>query len=338
MTPEVTTVDAIAARGYTRREAAFLVLVARHSGYFLRRQFSAGIGCGRGFAAAAFVDKLLRRKDATVQTFCGPTQVLHLAPRALYESAGVPSLPSRRRRRPAGAIAARLMALDFVLDHPSLQFLATEGERLAYIDRLGIDRLWLPQQRYLGHRATAPHVRYFVESGPMAVSVTDTGAETLVTSFIDEGPQASMSLATFLTRQEGLLQQVPAWRVVFVTESSCRAVSAQHTFDRWRARSAPPTPFASSALDAFDEYGRLHQAFERQQWSTLQKSGLDRLRDLRPLFQGADWERLYGQWEQRGTDAIAAARVTRLTSSQGAFEVCVLPHRYAATRPVGGPR
>lgn len=331
--------DAIAALGYTAREADFLRLVARHGGYFVMRQFCAAIGRGHGRMTVAFARKIVRRRDATVQTFCRATQVLHLAPRMLYDAAGVGNSPHRRRQRPAAAITARLMALDYVLDHPRFQFLATDDEPLTYLDRLGVDRLWVPQQRYLGHRMTVPRLRYFVDGGPLAIARSTTGTETLVFACIDDGPHTSVGFAGFLEHYRGLLAQLPSWRVVFVTRDVQRVGAAERAFDQMQATRVPMSLCASHALETFDEYARLRQTFERKQWSALQKAGLDRLSVLRRVYVGAHWERLFGQWEERGRAALAAASAPPSgSSSRGAFEACVMRHSYAATQAVRGPR
>lgn len=341
--PETVTVlrnppDAIVALGYTPREADFLRLVARHGGYFVMRQFCAFLGRGHGQTTVALARKLIRRKDATVQTFCRATQVLHLAPRRLYEAAGVSSDPYRRRRRPATAITARLMVVDYVLDHPGLTFLATDDEALGCLDRRGVDRLWLPQQRYLGHRARLPHLRYFVDADPIAIAPCPTGVETWAFAFIDDGPHTSIRFELFVERYRALFDRLPAWRVVFVTRERHRVDAAERSFAQ--AIATPREyPYTSGPLETFEEYARLRQAFERKRWSSLQKAGLDRLSVLRRVYVGAQWERLFGQWEQRGRAALATASGPAIEpASRGAFEACVMSHSYAATPAVRGPR
>ena len=330
--------DPVVALGYTTREADFLRLVARHGGYFVMRQYCAALDRGRGYTTAAFARTLLRRKDATMHTFCRTRQVWHLAPRGLYAAAGVGADPHRRRQRPAAAITARLMALDYVLDHPQFQFLGTDDERLTSLDRLGVDRLWLPQQRYLGHRATVPRLRYFVDAGPLAIARATAGAETLVVAFIDDAPQTAVSFARFLAVYRGLFAQLSAWQVVFVTQDPARVDPATRTFDHVLA-TPMAVPYSKGALETFEEYARLRHAFERKQWSTLQKAGLDRLSVLRRMYVDAHWERLFGQWEQRGSAVLVAASAPpKHPSSTGLFEVRVVRHSYAATQAVRGPR
>lgn len=337
MTAAATALADLVRLGYTAREAAFLTTVAHHSGYFLRRQYGRAIGRGRGLAVSRFVGKLLAHRHATVHTFCRTTQVLHLAAKAVYDAAGVTVLPPCRRRRPAAAITARLMALDYVLDHPAWTFLATEDAKLAVSDGFGIDRLWVPQQRYHGHRATAATVRYFVEGGPLAIEASTPERPVLVASFVEDRDHTALSFERFLERQRPWWAQVPAWRVVFVIDDRERAAWARRTFHRVMET---PTPalFAPDAVATFGEYARLEQAFQREQWQVLQKAGLDRLRALRPQYVGTHWARLYERWQAIGDDAVEAVRGGGRAACPGTFEACVLPYDYRATRPIGDAR
>ncbi|MFN7981138.1 MAG: hypothetical protein U0Q11_04720 [Vicinamibacterales bacterium] len=338
MTDPQTPHDPVVALGYTPREADFLRLVARYGGYFVMRQYCAALGRERGSTTAAFARTLLRRKDATQHTFCRTQHVWHLAPRRLYAAAGVGADAYRRRPRPAAAITARLMALDYVLDHPQFQYLGTDDEWGTYLEGRGVDRLWWPQQRYHGHRATVPRVRYFVDAGPLAIARDPVGAERLVVAFLDDAPQTAVSFARFLAVYRGLFAQLPTWQVVFVTQDRSRLDAARRTFDRDRA-TAVAFPYDAGALEIFEEYARLRQAFDRKQWSTLQKVGLDRLSVLRRVYVDAHWERLYGQWEQRGPAVVTAASAPPThPSSTGVFDGYVVPHSYAATQAVRGPR
>ena len=92
-------------------------------------------------------------------------------------------------------------------------------------------------------------------------------------------------------------------------------------------------------LDAFAEYAELQSAFRLEQWSLLQKKGLDRLRELRSKFADECWQRLYWQWEARGAEVLqAACRPANVTWPNGDFASWVLPHPIAATQAIGASR
>ena len=65
-------VSAIAALGFTERQAAFLVLVMLHSGVCVGRQYCAFAGIVRGQKMADFFQKLVARRYAT------PLSLIHI--------------------------------------------------------------------------------------------------------------------------------------------------------------------------------------------------------------------------------------------------------------------
>jgi hypothetical protein len=79
MTLDYDPVPVLESVGYTEREAAFLYLVALHSGYFLRRQYDRFIRRGRGAIAAQFLRKAVALGHLQIIT-CGQVRfVYHLA-------------------------------------------------------------------------------------------------------------------------------------------------------------------------------------------------------------------------------------------------------------------
>ena len=68
---------------------------------------------------------------------------------------------------------------------------------------------------------------------------------------------------------------------------------------------------------------------DAKDWAALDKAALDRFRDLRLRFGGHDGDRLYGQWETRGEEAVrqAIARPPALERDRaGELETSVLAH------------
>jgi hypothetical protein len=339
MTVDHTDLEAIGALGYTPREAAFLALVARHSGYFVRRQFLQWIGSGPGQTVVDFTQKLLVRRHATLQTFCYATHVYHLSARVLYAAAAAPT--RHQRRRVALAVKPRLMALDYVLARPDLLFLTRDEERLAYCDALGIDRAWLPQRRYCGFRSAAGSTRYFVEAAPMGLLREAGAVPTLVCAYIDDGTASVSGFETHLREYRRLWVSAPQWRLVYIADAPRRLADAVTAFRRVCAEPVvPPLSAHAGALASLLDYFQLRRVYDAKRWASFDKTALDRFRDLRRRFAGHDWEVLYGQWEARGDDAIRrvlSAPVPAASLNPSAFESCVLGHSYVATSAVRRP-
>src|SRR5262245_4010726 len=127
-------VQAVADYGFTERQARFLVLVMRHGGLCVKRQYAefAGIASG-GEKSNVFFDRLVRRGFA-VAADCihNRAQVFHVHSKLLYHAMGEPD--SRYRRTiPARAAAERLIRLDAALTSPDCEWLTTRSEKLAYL-------------------------------------------------------------------------------------------------------------------------------------------------------------------------------------------------------------
>src|SRR4026207_1776407 len=131
-------VQPIAKRGFTDRQARFLVLVARHSGVCVMRQYSSFAGTVVGAEARIFFAKLERL--GFVSTYaCAHNRgrVYHLRHRAIYEAIGE---PDSRLRRPPGAARAleRLMLLDAMMANPESIWMSSSVEKVDYLSSRGI--------------------------------------------------------------------------------------------------------------------------------------------------------------------------------------------------------
>src|SRR6266545_1877422 len=130
-------VRAVVDYGFTERQARFLVLVMRHAGLCVKRQYAAFAGIANGGEKCnAFFDKLVSRGYA-IATDCihNRARLYHVHQKALYHAIGDPD--SRYRRTvPARSAAERLMRLDAALTSPDLDWLTTRSEKVAYLQTM----------------------------------------------------------------------------------------------------------------------------------------------------------------------------------------------------------
>ena len=130
-------VQAVIDFGFTERQARFVVLVMRHAGVCVPRQYAsfAGIANG-GRRCNAFFDKLVRRGYAhEIDCVHNRARLYHVHHKPLYHVIG--DVTSRYRRRVSPRLAVeRLMLLDAVLPMPDLEWLTTAAEKAAYLARL----------------------------------------------------------------------------------------------------------------------------------------------------------------------------------------------------------
>jgi len=224
--------------GYTEREAAFLVLAALHSGYFLRRQYREFLGMSPGHADATLAEKVVAKGHAQAFSSLGKTLVYHLCTRPFYNAIDEPD-NRHRRARPPFAVKVKLMALDYVLAEPGRSFLATEEEKVAFFaGKLGVPNEKLPAKVYRSRTSGSTTRRYFVDKFPISVDGVP-GRDRAVVSFcyVDEGVIATPSLETYLREYADLFRSLGSVRVVYVTTRSMGFAWVERAFRRFLDRS-----------------------------------------------------------------------------------------------------
>ena len=102
-----------------------------------------------------------------------PTSICQVHGRSLYRALRVEDDRHRRSASPELTMR-RLLSLDYVLERPEFGWLATEPEKLAYFQRLGISLAVLPHRLHRGPSADRPTRRYF----PLKFAVAGSGTTT----------------------------------------------------------------------------------------------------------------------------------------------------------------
>ncbi len=315
-------VAAIAQQGYTPREAAFLARVAVAGGYFTRQQFADALGLERGKSDARFVRRLVQRGDATMQVFCDATQVYHLTAAGLWSVvAGVPR--RQRRSRPPLAIRARLLALDLVLALPEVTFALGDPARVRVCDEAAIPRAAIPVRQYRGD-GTVPHrTRPFPDA--LLVGQYDQGATLgMVLGCVDDGGQTQPAFDTWMRRHLPMLAWATAWTIAYACESTTQAIAAERTFQRVLA-DAPVIDLTDRRAESV-EYCTLRDQYERQRWTDLGASGIQRYLSLKSGLGGLG-DVVFEAWRQGGEPAVEARLARGSRQQNGRLRTLVLPAR-----------
>lgn len=159
-------IETLRALGYTEQEAIFLYVAITYSGFFTRQQFLRFTGKTKGWAVHRFTEKLLAREHATFMKLGGGVYLFHLKCREMYDALDKPNL----RVRSAFSddfIRARLFTLDFVMAHPSLHYLETSAEKLAFFsEKNGLPTKILPGKTYAGIHFQGHQTLYFTDRQP----------------------------------------------------------------------------------------------------------------------------------------------------------------------------
>jgi hypothetical protein len=206
MTPDAVRCQALEMLGYTPRQAQFLVLVALHGGYFLRRQYVAFTGTSHGQAAVRFLAQCMARSHVRELPFGRHGRVFHLYARPLYAAIGE---EDNRNRRPAewDAVLRKLMAMDFVLALPTARFWATEEEKVELLREHRIPEAVWPHRQYASRRSNGhPTTRYFVDKMPWYQVGDDP---RLWMAYVD-AERTLQGFETFLDQYRALLASLPS--------------------------------------------------------------------------------------------------------------------------------
>ena len=143
--------------GWTGRKTEWIALACLHGGgLFTQAQFCFHIRMNR-WQALRFVQALVAKRSAAEDSL-QEWNVCRIFSRRIYRALGTEDI---RHRRVASAeiLLRRLLALDYVLEHPGLPWLPTEPEKVRAFEPLGIERRHL---RLLVYRGAVGARRFFV--------------------------------------------------------------------------------------------------------------------------------------------------------------------------------
>jgi hypothetical protein len=249
------TADAITALeslGYTKREAAFIYLVAVHSGYFLRRQFDYFTDRNKGALVMRFLEKARSAGHIESLDYRQGWQVYHLSSRTIYRLLDNPGSQLRRRKGDA-QVRARLMALDYVLENDADHYLESDEERLRFFTEIrGVSPELFTSDDGRLHSLLA--------SFPVSLADRIRLAHSPVRfAFIDEGLVSIEKFLRFLAVADPVLHAVGSFELVYVSGSDFNFSAARNAFWNRFSDASPRSP------RLFDEDADLVAAQSRAQ-------------------------------------------------------------------------
>lgn len=320
-------VQAVADYGFTARQARFLVLVMRHAGLCVKRQYAAFAGIANGGEKCnAFFDKLVSRGHA-VAADCihNRARLYHIHHRPLYHAIGQPD--SRYRRPiPARSAAERLMRLDAALASPNLDWLTTRSEKVAYLRARTA-----PESSEPAANATTPHTPDVANQFPGTFPIGIDLSGHVVLLYLATVPWTD-DFRTFLVGHAALLGVTPAWTLRRVFPQPLR-----HAF----------TPYQTvvheelkSPLHADTIYDLKRYFFHRRRGTDLNaipealRAFLERCAQV---FAGPRFSYLYRRWLTEHDAALVPLPPMiheALASGHAQVECVVLPHTYEHLSPL----
>lgn len=320
-------VHAVADYGFTERQARFLVLVMRHAGLCVKRQYAAFAGIANGGERCnAFFEKLVRRGYA-VASDCvhNRARLYHVHHKPLYHSIGDPE--SRYRRPvPARRAAERLMRLDAALTSPDLDWLTTKSEKVVYLTTRMAP---VSSEQPLG--ATAQDGAGLANQfpGTFPIGVDSTGH--LVLLYLATVPWTD-DFRTFLVGHTALFRATPRWtlRLVF-PQPLQRAYPDHETVVREELE---------SPLHADTIYDLKRYFFHRRRGTdltTVPETLRAFLQRCAQVFAGPRFSLLYRRWlieHDAALTSVSPVVPEALASGRARVECVVLPHTYQHLSPL----
>ena len=183
--------QALAALGWTGREAEWMALVCLHSGVFTRPQFCRYFDADSK-RAHRFVKAIIGRGcgvESEWPVVNGGGKSCRISSKPIYRALEIENI-RHRRKATVSVLMRRLLSLDFVLEHPGMNWLPTEGEKVEFIEGLGVHSNLIPRRIYYG--AVRAQKRYFALKLPVA-----GGARTVTFAYVDPGRDTTGELNTW---------------------------------------------------------------------------------------------------------------------------------------------
>ena len=219
--------------GWTGQDAEWIALVCLHSGVFTRAQFCDYFGADRK-RALRFVKTLIERREA-IETdliaFNGGGKTCRISSKAIYRALDVENI---RHRRKAGKplVMRRLLSLDFVLEHPGMNWLPAEPEKVKFFEKLGLPRRLIPRRIYYG--VVGNQKRYFALKLPLAVD-----PEIVTFVYADPGHQTDRELYSWGAAHgplwDALRKKGRQVRVIGIGVENTTVDRTDRVLERWAA-------------------------------------------------------------------------------------------------------
>ena len=220
--------------GWTGRDAEWIALVCLHSGVFTRAQFCQYFDTPNRVRAQRFVKALLARKQAVEiewPIMNGGAKTCRISSKAIYRALGVENI--RHRRQASNLVVMRrLLSLDFVLEHPGMNWLPAEPEKVEFFEEIGLPLRLIPRRIYCG--VVGNQKRYFALKLPLAVE-----PEIVTFAYVDPGHQTDRELYSWGAAHgplwDALRKKGRQVRVIGIAVENATLDRTVRVIERWAA-------------------------------------------------------------------------------------------------------
>ena len=254
--------------GWTGQDAEWIALVCLHSGIFTRSQFCDYFGVWRS-GAQRFVQTLVDRRMAVEGEWPllnGGGKTCRISSKPIYRALGVEDI-RHRKKASNPVVMRRLLSLDFVLEHPGMNWLLAEPEKVEFFEKLGLPLRLIPRRIYYG--AAGNQKRYFALKLPLAVD-----PETVTFAYVDPGHQTDTELRSWGAAHgplwDALRKKGRQVRVIGIAVANATLDRAVRVLEAWAA-AEPGTP--DEGLTAKQEIKAIDDAMTHSDENFLARYG-----------------------------------------------------------------
>ena len=254
--------------GWTGQDAEWIALVCLHSGVFTRAQFCHYFDARRN-RALRFVQTLVERRQAIEGEWPllnGGGKTCRISSKPIYRALGVEDI-RHRKKASNPVVMRRLLSLDFVLEHPGMNWLPAEPEKVEFFEKLGLPLRLIPRRIYYG--AAGNQKRYFALKLPLAVD-----PETVTFAYVDPGHQTDTELRSWGAAHgplwDALRKKGRQVRVIGIAVENATLDRAVRVLEAWAA-AEPGTP--DEGLTAKQEIKAIDDAMTHSDENFLARYG-----------------------------------------------------------------
>lgn len=263
--------------GWTPKQAEWVALVCLHSGCFLRSQMAAYLGIARQ-RVSDFMHSLVDRQFAVEVSLqqAGTPRLCRVSHKAIYRALDAENIRYRRAISPRVTFA-RVLALDYILEHPNDYWLPTEYDKVRFFHNdLNVPKSRLPSRVYQGH--AGGRRRYFPDKFPICAS-----SDTVTMIYVDAGYPTDRPLRRWASEHRAFFTSIHEvgyqLRIVFISANASALPRTRTVLEGWTviATGSPEAAIPlleeldaikSAVVNADEErlaaWGGLHQAMARK--------------------------------------------------------------------------
>ena len=321
--------------GWTGRDAEWIALVCLHSGVFTRAQFCQYFDTPNRVRAQRFVKALIDRKQALEiewPIMNGGAKTCRISSKAIYRALGVENI--RHRRQASNLVVMRrLLSLDFVLEHPAMNWLPAEPEKVEFFEEIGLPLRLIPRRIYYG--VVGNQKRYFALKLPLAVD-----PETVTFAYVDPGHQTDRELYSWGAAHgplwDALRKKGRQVRVIGIAVENATVDRTARVLERWAAADPGTSDEGlteKQEIKAIDDavshndenflaqYGGFAKALRRsaelQRWGLTPEQEIKAIEDAMERNDLGYLERRYGGFEEAMQRAVANRNVPEAKLTEG---------------------